>query len=176
MDTCGRVIRFDSLSKVLSSGIRIGFTTGPRQFIDKINLHQQSTTLHTCGVSQMMTQRLLEQWGEHGWNSHTDKVALFYMRRRDHFIKCAEKYLSGKAEWTTPTAGMFVWFKLLGVDDSSELVKNKAKDAKVLLVPGEAFCPLPGSKSNCVRAAFSTASYADIDTALSRLGSLLSKK
>mmetsp|Transcript_28214 Transcript_28214/g.39712 ORF Transcript_28214/g.39712 Transcript_28214/m.39712 type:complete len:102 (+) Transcript_28214:2-307(+) len=95
------------------------------------------------------------------------------MRRRDHTIKCAEKYMKGKAQWTVPSAGMFVWFQLEGIEDSSALVMHKAKDAKVLLVPGAAFCPVAGTKSNCVRAAFSTASYENIDLAIQRFASLL---
>jgi len=41
MDREGRVLRFDSFSKVLSSGIRIGFATGPAALIDRIQLHMQ---------------------------------------------------------------------------------------------------------------------------------------
>lgn len=41
MDTEGRVIRFDSFSKVLSSGLRLGFVTGPAPLIERINLHMQ---------------------------------------------------------------------------------------------------------------------------------------
>ena len=35
----GRVIRFDSMSKVLSAGIRIGFASGPERLIEAIDLH-----------------------------------------------------------------------------------------------------------------------------------------
>jgi tryptophan aminotransferase len=35
----GRVLRFDSLSKVLSAGIRIGFTSGPEALVGAINMH-----------------------------------------------------------------------------------------------------------------------------------------
>ena len=41
MDIEGRVLRFDSFSKVLSSGLRLGFVTGPPQLIERINLHMQ---------------------------------------------------------------------------------------------------------------------------------------
>ena len=41
MDTDGRVIRFDSFSKILSSGIRLGFTTGPKELLQPIMLHMQ---------------------------------------------------------------------------------------------------------------------------------------
>ena len=42
MDEDGRVLRFDSFSKVLSSGIRLGFMTGPKPLIDRILLHVQA--------------------------------------------------------------------------------------------------------------------------------------
>ena len=40
----GRVIRFDSLSKVLSSGMRVGFVSAPQPFIDAIVLHVRATS------------------------------------------------------------------------------------------------------------------------------------
>lgn len=39
--TDGRVIRCDSLSKLLSSGLRIGFVTAPTPLLDRVLLHQQ---------------------------------------------------------------------------------------------------------------------------------------
>merc|ERR1719220_1152558 len=41
MDVEGRVLRFDSFSKILSSGLRLGLVTGPPTLIDRINLHMQ---------------------------------------------------------------------------------------------------------------------------------------
>jgi tryptophan aminotransferase len=35
----GRVLRFDSFSKILSAGIRIGFVTGPEPVLDAIDRH-----------------------------------------------------------------------------------------------------------------------------------------
>ena len=35
----GRVIRFDSLSKILSAGIRIGFVSGPEAILRSIDMH-----------------------------------------------------------------------------------------------------------------------------------------
>ena len=48
---CERILRFDSLSKVLSSGLRLGFITGHSEFVQSIILHMQATTLHsTSGI------------------------------------------------------------------------------------------------------------------------------
>jgi tryptophan aminotransferase len=35
----GRVLRFDSFSKIISAGIRIGFVTGPTVLVDAIDKH-----------------------------------------------------------------------------------------------------------------------------------------
>ena len=35
----GRVLRFDSLSKILSAGIRIGFASGPEALLDAMDRH-----------------------------------------------------------------------------------------------------------------------------------------
>jgi kynurenine/2-aminoadipate aminotransferase len=42
LDHDGRVLRFDSLSKVMSSGMRVGWVTGPNLLVDRIQLMQQA--------------------------------------------------------------------------------------------------------------------------------------
>ena len=48
MDTEGRVLRFDSFSKILSSGIRLGFVTGPKPLIERLVLHMQVNVPVIC--------------------------------------------------------------------------------------------------------------------------------
>jgi kynurenine/2-aminoadipate aminotransferase len=67
---------------------------------------------------------------------------------------------------------MFVWLKLLGVDDSKTLIKEKAVEKRVLLLPGVEFYPNPCISAH-VRASFSTATESEMDEALSRLASIL---
>eukprot|EP01122_Echinamoeba_exundans_P016800 TRINITY_DN8636_c0_g1_i1.p1 TRINITY_DN8636_c0_g1~~TRINITY_DN8636_c0_g1_i1.p1 ORF type:complete len:460 (+),score=105.71 TRINITY_DN8636_c0_g1_i1:76-1380(+) len=172
MDTDGRVMRFDSFSKVASSGIRVGLVTGPAPIVTKIQLVQQATTLHTAGVPQAMLVALLQKWGWAGWDAHIAKVQEFYSQRRDVFLGFAEKHLTGLAEWWVPSAGMFVWFKFLGVEDSSELIQQRALHAKVLMIPGKS-CSADGKPSPYARAAFSVASDADMEEALKRLAQML---
>jgi hypothetical protein len=54
MDTDGRVIRFDSVSKSLAPGVRIGWVTTTPEFISKFTLLQECTTQVTyvhCDLS-----------------------------------------------------------------------------------------------------------------------------
>ena len=174
----GRVLRFDSLSKIFSAGMRIGYITAPIPLLERINLHIQGTNLHNCGISQSMVSQLLIAWG--GWNgldSHVKKVASFYGRRRDWIVEAAEKYLRPPgseplASWTVPTAGMFLWLRLHNISDTKSLIEEKAAAANVLFVPGQAFDPLD-RPSSYVRAAYSTASRDDMNVAMQRLADLI---
>lgn len=172
MDVEGRVLRMDSFSKILSSGLRLGVATGPAPLVERLNLHAQATSLHSSGLSQMVAARLLETWGAAGWDEHVRATSLFYMRRRDAFLRAADERLAGLAEWSRPSAGMFVWMRLLGESDTEELIMRRAVDAKVLMLPGRSFSPSDETGPH-VRAAFSLASVPDMETALDRFAGLL---
>jgi kynurenine/2-aminoadipate aminotransferase len=180
MDVEGRVLRFDSFSKLLSSGIRVGFVTGPPALIERIEYHAQASVLHSSAVSQALVAGLFDHWKEqsggissyNGFVDHCYGITEFYRLRRNNFVKSARKHLNGLVEFTVPSAGMFCWMKFLDVEDADQFIKEKARDAKVLLVPGQSFDPL-NRVSPWARAAYSTASAEDMDVALERLGELL---
>ncbi|XP_057576245.1 kynurenine/alpha-aminoadipate aminotransferase, mitochondrial-like isoform X3 [Hippopotamus amphibius kiboko] len=94
MDVDGRVIRADSFSKVLSSGLRIGFISGPKPLIERIVLHIQVSTMHPSTFAQLLVSQLLHQWGEDGFLAHVERVIDFYRKQRDALLAAADKWLS----------------------------------------------------------------------------------
>ncbi|KAI9480238.1 pyridoxal phosphate-dependent transferase [Zychaea mexicana] len=173
MDVDGRVLRMDSMSKILSSGIRIGWVTGPKVLVERINLHTMSTNLQPAGVPQLMAYGLLAEWGYDGFFAHVDRVANFYRERRDVFEESLERHLKGLAEWVVPDSGMFVWIRLLGgITDSNELILQKAVKNNVLAVPGVAFMPL-NDITPCVRVSYSCIEKDQIDEAVRRLATVI---
>ena len=166
MDVDGRVIRTDSFSKVLSAGLRVGLLTGPPPLIGRVTLMQQASALHTSGISQALLVSVLDSWGPKGWDRHVANVQGVYARRRDWMLGFCDRHLQGKATWTAPSAGMFLWLHLTHVRDSRALIQEKARERKVLLVPGADFSSEAGAVSQCVRASFSTASAADMEEAV----------
>lgn len=66
----GRVLRFDSFSKVLSSGIRIGFVTGPTPILDAIDRHVSPCTCTNLSVFSI------------SFATFPDNNTCIYMRRR----------------------------------------------------------------------------------------------
>ncbi|KAJ6650198.1 hypothetical protein lerEdw1_013527 [Lerista edwardsae] len=173
MDVDGRVIRTDSFSKVLSSGLRIGFLTGPKPLIDRVILHIQVSTMHTSTFTQLVVAQLLQQWGQKGFLDHVDGVVEFYRKQRDVMLNAADEWLKGLADWYIPAAGMFLWIKIKGVSDTQELIMKKALEKEVLLVPGSAFNINSSSPSSYVRASFSLSSPSQIDQGFQRLAELI---
>ncbi|XP_053315755.1 kynurenine/alpha-aminoadipate aminotransferase, mitochondrial isoform X2 [Spea bombifrons] len=173
MDVDGRVIRADSMSKILSSGLRIGFLTGPKPLLERIILHMQASTLHTSTFTQIMVLQLLQKWGQKGFLEHVESVIQFYRTQRDAMLASADKWLTGLAEWHSPSAGMFLWMKVNGVSDTHQMIMLKAISNEVLLVPGSAFNIDNSEPSSYVRASFSLSSPEKIDQGLQRLASLI---
>lgn len=158
----GHVVRFDSFSKLLSAGIRLGFATGPKDILHAIDVATAGANLHTSALSQAVAHRLLLHWGTEGFLGHARSVAAFYRERRDAFEAMAREHLAGLADWVSPVAGMFLWIDLspAGIKDSYQLIRNEALAKGVLAVPGAAFYP-SGRASAHVRVSFSVI---DLDT------------
>lgn len=176
MDVDGRVIRFDSFSKLLSGGARVGFVTGPKAVLDRIALHMQASVMHTSGLAQTCLYTVLQSMGHAGFRSHAINVANFYRQQCNACIAAAERHLRGLAEWYVPSGGMFLWMRLLNIKDSFQLITEKARAAEVLFVPGRAFMVDDTAPTPYIRASYSLVSPDEMDTAFKRLATLLKEE
>ncbi|CAG9861819.1 unnamed protein product [Phyllotreta striolata] len=173
IDTEGRVIRLDSMSKVLSSGLRLGWLTGPRKLVEQIEIHISSSILHSSVLSQVIMENLFRKWGINGLVSYFEKVAAFYRVRRDFTIASMEKHLKGLCEWDVPSGGMFVWFKVLGVSDVYDMLLTRGLRKHITFIPGQNYMADPTAACNYVRASYSKASMKQIDKAMRILAELI---
>ncbi|XP_015429217.1 PREDICTED: kynurenine/alpha-aminoadipate aminotransferase, mitochondrial-like [Dufourea novaeangliae] len=173
LDTEGRVIRVDSFSKVISSGIRLGFITAAAPLIVSIELHLQSSHLHAPTLSQVILYKLLKVWGYDGLMSHFMGIRYFYKRRRDIIATLARKHLNGLADFTEPKGGFFLWIKVQGITDTWKMIMQRGVKEGVIMAPGAAFMKDPSKPCNAIRASFAKASYQEMDLALQRLAELI---
>jgi DNA-binding transcriptional MocR family regulator len=67
--------RFDSLSKFVAPGMRLGWVSGPTDFIDKYQLLQELTSQFPSGVSQSAFLGLVRTWGKEGFHAHLEQVS-----------------------------------------------------------------------------------------------------
>ena len=173
MDVEGRVLRFDSFSKVLSAGLRLGVASGAPALVEKLQAHQQASAQHPSLLSQMLLLRILEHLREEGFEEHLAALQDFYRAQRDCFLRAVDTHLSSMVRYQSPAAGMFLWMEALHHTNTDELVRMGGPKHKVLAVSGQCFQP-DDQPSNFFRTSFSTATPFEMDQACQQLASLLS--
>ncbi|CAL1675647.1 unnamed protein product [Lasius platythorax] len=176
LDTDGRVIRLDSFSKIMSAGIRVGVVTAHKDVVQKLIMHLDNSTIHTSSLSQMLLYKLFEVWEPQNFEEHFKDIQKFYRERRDIMLAMVEKHLTGLAEWYVPQAGLFLWIKLMAVDNAQDLVMNKFVPQGVFAVPGNAFNCDPSKPDHHLRFCFSYSSPEEMDKGLSIVAKIIRKE
>ncbi|CAH2098021.1 unnamed protein product [Euphydryas editha] len=170
LDVCGRVVRLDSVSKVVSAGLRAGWLTAPVALLRRAELHAQAELLHSCTLAQTILFHLLSDRG--AFASHLHSTRSFYELRRSA-LSAALRGLEGLADWSEPTAGLFHWLRVRGVDDVYNMVFHTAFERGLMLIPGQAF--LFDSSATCpyIRLTFSKIKIEDIEAAVGHLANII---
>lgn len=117
MDVDGRVMRFDSFSKVIAPGSRVGWVTASAQVVERYFKHADVSTQGPSGMSQLILFKLLdEHWGHGGYLDWLVHIRMEYTKRRDCVLEACEKYLPKEiVSWKPPMAGMFVCIERLWI-------------------------------------------------------------
>lgn len=147
LDTTGRVLRFDTFSKIFSPGMRIGYITGPNELLRTIELNLQCSSLHCSSLSQAVVYNIMEQWGQEKALQELEKIKQFYLVRRDYMLRVAEKHLKDLADWSVPKGGMFLWIRVKKLRSIRNLVIKRCLKKYLALTPGYVF--LEDDKKPC---------------------------
>ncbi|ESO92952.1 hypothetical protein LOTGIDRAFT_202579 [Lottia gigantea] len=140
LDVDGRVIRFDTFSKILAPGIRLGYVSAPKPVIELLATVYQTSVLFPSQLSQVFVLSLLRHWGNEGFLRQGERTAALLKRQANYILEAANKYLKDVCEWDEPKAGMFLWVKFKRLADAS-LVVEKCKQRGVLIVAGHFAIP-----------------------------------
>lgn len=152
LDTDGRVIYCGSFSKVLAPGIRVGFVSAPKAIIQKIVVCKQVADVHTNILAQMVADEFVNNYD---FESHLVKIREIYKKKCALMLEQIDKNFSGKIQVTRPQGGLFIWATLPEGCDMMGFCK-KAVEAKVAVVPGNAFTVHDDDPINGFRLNFST--------------------
>jgi 2-aminoadipate transaminase len=166
MDTEGIVIYCSSFSKILSSGMRVGYVTAPEEVIQKLVVAKQVEDVHTNMFFQILVHKYMT---ERDFEGHIAEVRSIYRRKCGIMMDALDRYLPRELTFTRPQGGLFVWCTLPACIDMNEFVKE-ALARKVAVVPGSAFTPVAGAPCNSVRLSYSTATDDQIVTGARILG------
>lgn len=159
------VIQLGTFSKIISPGLRIGWTVAAKEVTDVFERVKQSTDLHTNQFAQYLVH---EYVAGGALDPHIATLIVNYREQRDTMLATMAEFFPDTVRWTRPEGGLFLWIVLPEHIKSKELF-FKAIEEKVAFVPGKAFDPL-GKMENTMRLNFSNASCAMIHEGIKRLG------
>lgn len=169
LDTEGRVIYSGSFSKILSSGMRVGWLVGHKDIVAKATVAKQSADVHTCTLTQMMAAEYLTKYNI---DDHIKKVCDLYGRKCKKMIDAMDKYFPAHCSFTRPEGGIFLYCTMPEGTDSKALLQ-KALEKKVAFVPGHTFMIDMSKPTNTFRLNYSLVPEDKIEIAIKSLSEIL---
>lgn len=168
-DTDGIVIYCSSFSKILSSGMRIGFVNAPAEIVAKMVVAKQVEDVHTNLFAQMLCHRYM---AEYDMDAHVAMIRELYRNKANRMLTALDAEMPQSVAYTRPEGGLFLWCTLPDGRDAAPFVQ-KFLENKVAVVPGSAFMCVENAPSDSFRLNYSMPSDEDIDRGVAILGKVL---
>jgi 2-aminoadipate transaminase len=163
-----RTIVVQTLSKVLSPGLRIGYLRAPQALRGPLAVAKQAADLHTSTIDQLAAERWL---ATHDLGEHIAGLTAHYRPRRDALLDGLEAHLPPGSRFTRPGGGLFIWIELPAGFDAEEIL-GRAIDRGVAFVPGTYF--YAGTpRRETLRVSFATATPEELREGAARLGAAI---
>ncbi len=167
LDGGEQVVYTSSYSKTVAPGLRIGWFVLPAELAARVEERAVSTYISPPFMTQAAVFELIDR---EAFEPNLERIRELLRSRRDAMLTALERELGGRARWSRPDGGYFLWVEL---PTATAPLLPRAEAAGVTFVKGSDFFPggLGGERS--ARLAFSYESPSAIDEGVSLLASLL---
>ena len=162
------VIYASTFSKILSPGVRLGWTCAPPPVLSKMNIGKQAADLCSSSISQHFVAAYFDSGP---WEDYVGSLIELYRRRRDVMLDALAEHFPREAEWTHPQGGLFIWATLPDYIDTTDLLA-RALAEYVAFVPGRAAF-VDGRGGSSMRLNFSGADEDEIREGIRRIGEVV---
>ena len=168
LDRGAYVIYLGTFSKILSPGLRLGWTAAPPPVLDKLNLGKGGVDLCSSTLSQ---QFVATYFAERDWRAYLGSLVELYRGRRDVMLDALAEHMPREATWTEPAGGLFIWARMPDYIDTTDLLARALRE-NVAFVPGRA-AYLDGRGGSEMRLNFSGIGGEDIREGVRRIGKIV---
>ena len=162
------IVYASTFSKILSPGVRLGWTCAPAPVLAKMNLGKQASDLCSSSISQYFVSAYFDSGP---WEEYVRSLIEIYRRRRDVMLDALADQFPREAEWTHPEGGLFIWATLPDYIDTTDLLARSLEE-HVAFVPGRA-AYVDGRGGSAMRLNFSGVGEDDIREGIRRLGEVV---
>jgi 2-aminoadipate transaminase len=162
------VIYAGTFSKILSPGVRLGWSAAPAPIAAKMQIGKASSDLCSSSISQYFVDAYFEAGP---WEDYVRSLLEIYRRRRDVMLDALAEHFPREAEWTHPSGGLFIWATLPDYIDTTDLLA-RALQEQVAFVPGRA-AYLDGRGGSSMRLNFSGVNEDEIREGIRRIGEVV---
>jgi len=165
------VIYLGTFSKILSPGLRLGWTAAPRPVLEKFNVGKQGADLCSSTFGQLF---VVEYFAQRDWRDLLTHLRELYRHRLATLHDALAEHLPQGTEWTRPAGGMFVWATLPDYIDTSDLLARALRE-HVAFVPGRAAF-LDGRGGSSMRLNFAGVGEDDLHEGVRRIGKVVNEQ
>lgn len=165
MDQNGNVLYISSLSKIVASGLRIGWIIGPKPVIERLSDAKQQIDFGHSSYSQWRANDFLDS---PSFASHLNHLIKQLESRRNQIIESLDTYLKGEVEFLIPTGGIHLWCKIKQEVNENRLLEESLKNG-VIYAPGSTM----GSNHQYVRFTYAKEIESNIDEGIRRFAEAL---
>ncbi len=166
MDDNGNVLYISSLSKIVASGLRIGWVTGPTNVIQRLaDAKQQVDFGHSIFPQWVANQFLLSEQ----FDSHITHLRVQLENQRNQIVESLNDLLGQKVEFLSPRGGIHLWVKVNQSVNENQLLEESLKKG-VAYVPGNVL----GTEKGCLRFTYGRAGQNMIKEGIYRFAEALS--
>jgi 2-aminoadipate transaminase len=162
------VIYASTFSKILSPGVRLGWTVAPAPVLAKMNIGKQASDLCSSSISQYFVSAYFDSGP---WEDYVRSLIEIYRRRRDVMLDALAEHFPREARWTHPQGGLFIWATLPEYIDTTDLLA-RALQEHVAFVPGRA-AYVDGRGGSAMRLNFSGVNEDEIREGIRRVGEVV---
>ncbi|KML41903.1 PLP-dependent aminotransferase family protein [Cytobacillus firmus] len=165
LDRNGIVLYISSLTKIVASGLRIGWIIGPRSVIERLSDAKQQVDFGHGSYSQWVANDFIESAE---FESHLKFLSRQLEQRRNSIVSSLDHFLDDQVEFSTPQGGIHLWCRIKKEHNENQLLEESIKQG-VIYVPGTTM----GSQKGFVRFTFGRENEANIHEGIKRFAEAL---
>lgn len=161
MDHNGTVLYISSLTKIVASGLRIGWVVGPRRVIERLaDAKQQFDFGHS----------IFPQWVAHHFLRsseflfHIKNLQLQLRQRRDKLVGSLQQYVGKQVDFYNPEGGIHLWCKMNNAAINQKRLLEESLKRGVVFLPGSVM----GTQDNYIRFTFGRGELSQIEQGIER--------